>query len=492
MVIKAGHGMINDDVIGKSISNSDVNNKDVKSSDISNNNSSKQHEQAAQQQLSSTEGKRDFRRAVLSCWLGTTMEYADFALYGLAAGIIFADVFFPNTTPVIGLLASFATWSVGFIARPVGALLFGWIGDRYGRKIVMVITIALMGVSTTLVGAIPSYQSIGLWAPLCLVVLRWLQGLGAGAELSGGTVMLAEYAPVQRRGLVSSVIALGSNSGTLLASLIWLLVLQMDKASLLEWGWRIPFLGSILIAAVAFFIRQHLKETPVFTRQKIALQAQRRSVLAQTQHTTDNRAFWQRSKTFWLMVGLRIGENGPSYLAQGFVVGYVSKVLLVDKSVSAMAVFIASILGFAIIPLAGYLSDRFGRCITYRWFCLLLILYAFPAFILLDSREPVIVIPVMVLGIALASLGIFGVQAAWGVELFGVTHRYRKMAFAKELGSMISGGTAPLVASALLTFAGHWWPVALYFAVMAAIGFITTFFAPETRGRDLNLPEDAA
>lgn len=451
------------------------------------------NQQAAQERLETPEGRREFWRATFSCWLGTTMEYADFALYGLAAGIIFGDVFFPEATPVMALLSSFAAYSVGFIARPIGALLFGWIGDKHGRKIVMVITIGLMGMSTMLIGLIPSYAQIGVWAPVCLVILRFSQGLGAGAELSGGTVMLGEYAPVKRRGLVSSIIALGSNSGTLLASLVWLIVLQMDKDALLSWGWRIPFLCSILIAATALLIRRHMRETPVFERQKALLQAEREKALregkAQQQH--DTRSFWKRTRAFWTMVGLRIGENGPSYLAQGFIIGYVAKVLMVDKSVPTVAVFIASVLGFAIIPLAGWLSDRFGRRIIYRWFCLLLILYAFPAFMLLDSREPWIVIPTIITGMGLASLGIFGVQAAWGVELFGVTNRYTKMAFAKELGSIMSGGTAPLIASALLSFYGHWWPIAIYFAFMAAIGLVTTFFAPETRGRDLNLPEDA-
>ncbi|EFA7747188.1 MHS family MFS transporter [Escherichia coli] len=451
------------------------------------------NQQAAQERLETSEGRREFWRATVSCWLGTTMEYADFALYGLAAGIIFGDVFFPEATPVMALLSSFAAYSVGFIARPIGALLFGWIGAKHGRKIVMVITIGLMGMSTMLIGLIPSYAQIGVWAPICLVILRFSQGLGAGAELSGGTVMLGEYAPVKRRGLVSSVIGLGSNSGTLLASLVWLIVLQMDKDDLLSWGWRIPFLCSILIAAAALLIRRHIRETPVFERQKALLQAEREKVIreekAQQQH--DSRSFWKRTRAFWTMVGLRIGENGPSYLAQGFIIGYVAKVLMVDKSVPTAAVLIASVLGFAIIPLAGWLSDRFGRRIIYRWFCLLLILYAFPAFMLLDSREPWIVIPTIITGMGLASLGIFGVQAAWGVELFGVTNRYTKMAFAKELGSILSGGTAPLIASALLSYYGHWWPIAIYFAFMAAIGLVTTFFAPETRGRDLNLPEDA-
>ncbi|WP_312041668.1 MFS transporter [Erwinia sp.] len=444
---------------------------------------------AADASLTTAEGRKDFWRATFSCWLGTAMEYADFALYGLAAGIIFGDVFFPNATPATALLSSFATWSVGFIARPIGALFFGWLGDRKGRKIVMVTTIILMGLSTTLIGLIPGYATIGFWAPVCLVILRFTQGLGAGAELSGGTVMLGEYAPAKKRGLVSSIIALGSNSGTLIASLVWLAVVQMDQEQLQAWGWRVPFLCSSLIALLALWIRRNLKETPVFERKNAEMQAAREGQSPYQPEVA--RRFWPRSRAFLVMLGLRIGENGPSYLAQGFMIGYVVKVLAVDKSVATSAVFIASLLGFLIIPLAGWLSDRFGRRITYRWFCLLLMLYAFPAFMLLDSREPAVVMAVIVTGMGLASLGIYGVQAAWGVELFGVKHRYTKMATAKELGSILSGGTAPLVAAALLSWTGHWWAIATYFAVMAAIGFLTTFVAPETRGRDLNAPEDA-
>ena len=433
--------------------------------------------------------RAEFRRATFSCWLGTAMEYADFALYGLAAGIVFGDVFFPEVSPAMALLSSFATWSVGFIARPIGAFFFGWLGDRHGRKSVMVITILMMGLSTMLIGLIPDYHTIGLWAPVCLVILRFTQGFGAGAELSGGTVMLGEYAPPARRGLVSSVIALGSNSGTLIASLVWLLVVQLDHQSLISWGWRVPFLCSCLIALAALWIRRSVRETPVFEQRKKALMAER--LHSRAQACPSPKTSRGPGKAFWVMTGLRIGENGPSYLAQGFMVGYVAKVLMMDKSVPTTAVFIASVLGFLVIPLAGWLSDRFGRRKLYRIFCLLLMVYAWPAFLLLDSHQPWIVISTIVVGMSLASLGIYGVQAAWGVELFGVTHRYSKMAVAKELGSMISGGTAPLVAAALLSFFGHWWAIAVYFSLMAGIGFVTTFIAPETRGRDLNLPDDA-
>ncbi|MGY2263621.1 MFS transporter [Pseudomonas sp. SDO5561_S422] len=443
---------------------------------------------AADESLITPQGRRELYRATLACWLGTAMEYADFALYGLAAGLIFGDVFFPNVSPAMALLSTFATWSVGFVARPIGALFFGWLGDRKGRKVVMVSTVVLMGASTTLIGLIPSYASIGIWAPACLVLLRFTQGFGAGAELAAGTVMLGEFAPAKQRGLMSSVVALGSNSGTLLASLVWLAVVQMDQQQLQDWGWRIPFLCSSLIALAALWLRRNLRETPVFERRKAELQAQRNHALTAPAQPA---GFWKGSRAFLTMVGLRIGENGPSYLAQGFIVGYVVKVLAVDKSVATQSVLIASILGFLIIPLAGWLSDRFGRRIVYRCFCLLLMLYAFPAFMLLDSRDPAIVMATIVVGMGLASLGIFGVQAAWSVEIFGVKNRYTKLALAKELGSILSGGTAPLVAAALLTWTGHWWAIAGYFVAMAGIGFVTTFVAPETRGRDLNALEDA-
>lgn len=443
-----------------------------------------EHQQVADLDFHTKDGRRAYWSTVVSIWLGTTMEYVDFALYGLAAGLVFSDVFFPEQTPLLALLASFATWAVGFIARPIGAVILGRVGDKHGRKFVLVITVLLMGLSTTAIGLIPTYAQIGVYAPLLLVFLRICQGFGAGAELSGGAVMLAETAPTKHRGLTASLIGVGSNSGTLLASTCWLAVLLLPKEDVMNWGWRIPFLLSIFVALLALLLRRTMKESPVFR----AFQEAKSEKLAQlTEHKETNKGW----KAFFIMLGLRIGENGPSYIAQGFLVGYVVKALHMDKSVPTAAVLVASVLGFVVIPLSGWLSDKFGRRICYRVYCLLLVLYGFPAFLLLESREPFIVGCVIVVGMCLASLGIFGVQAAYGVELFGVEHRYSKMAVAKELGSILSGGTAPMVASALLAATGSWVPLAAYFVIMATIGFVTTFLAPETRGRDLSSLEDA-
>lgn len=438
--------------------------------------------------LETPEGRRSFWYAITSIWLGTTMEYVDFALYGLAAGLVFSEVFFPNQTPLIALLSSFTTYAVGFLARPIGAIVLGRLGDRHGRKVILIFTVSLMGLSTTAIGLLPSHAQIGAWAPALLVFLRICQGFGAGAELSGGAVMLAEYAPTRRRGLVASLIGVGSNSGTLLASASWLLVLMLPREEVVAWGWRIPFLASVLVAASALLLRRTMDESPVFR----AFQRNKAAEL-ETLGTAPVAAGKESSgwKAFFVMMGLRIGENGPSYIAQGFLAGYVVNALAVNKSVPTTAIFVASILGFAVIPFSGWLSDRFGRRIVYRVFCLLLVLYGIPAFALLQSGDPLVVGAVIVVGMCLGSLGIFGVQAAYGVELFGVAHRYSKMAVAKELGSIISGGTAPMVASALLAATGSWVPLGIYFVTMAGIGLVTTFIAPETRGRDLTLLEDA-
>ncbi|RBP97214.1 MFS transporter [Bifidobacterium aemilianum] len=444
-------------------------------------------EQSADANFKTKEGRKSFWTNIIAVWLGTTMEYVDFALYGLASGLVFGELFFPGQTPVLALLSSFAAYAVGFIARPIGALVLGRIGDKKGRKFVMVFTVMLMGLSTTALGLLPTYQQVGILAPLLLLVCRICQGFGAGAELSGGAVMLSEYAPVKHRGLVASLIGIGSNTGTLLASGVWLLVLTMPHNQLLAWGWRIPFIFSVLIALFAVYLRKSMQETPAFRSFQENRKKEETILAASGKQQEKDKGGW---KAFFVMLGLRIGENGPSYLSQSFLIGYVVT-LGVSKSVPTTAVLIASVLGFAVIPFAGWLSDRFGRRTIYRSFCALLVIYAFPAFYLLQTANPLVVSIVIIMGMCLASLGIFGVQAAYGVELFGIQHRYSRMAIAKELGSILSGGTAPMIASALLAATGSWIPLAAYFCVMAFIGLVTTFFAPETRGRDLTLIEDA-
>ena len=297
-------------------------------------------------------------------------------------------------------------------------------------------------------------------------------------------MLLAEYAPAKRRGFIASFVSIGTNTGTLLASGIWLALSLMPEEALLSWGWRIPFVASVLVAIVALIIRRKLDETPVF----IAT-----AKVADTEERTPFRDILTTSRRpFLIAMGLRIGESGPSSLFQSFLLGYIATVLLMDRSIGAQAVFIASIIGFATVPLAGWLSDRFGRRIVYRLISGFQTLWIFPTFLLLNSREPALMTLAIVVGVAVGVLGLYSVQSSYLPELFGSNNRYTGLAVAKEFGSIISGGIAPLVAAALLGwFSSSWIPIAIYGVVMAGIAFATTFVAPETRGRDLTLVEDA-
>lgn len=442
---------------------------------------------------------KDLIRTAVSGWLGTAMEYMDFQLYSLAAAIIFPKIFFPNFDPVVGLLIAFMTYGVGFLARPVGAWFFGRMGDRVGRKKVLVITIMMMGVSTMLIGFLPGYAQIGLAAPIILVFLRLAQGFGAGAELSGASVMLAEYAPPKKRGLIASFVCLGTNSGTLLASGLWVLLTLLPEEALMSWGWRLPFIASIGITLYALWMRRNLKESPVFEaarEQEIAAAAAAAAFAAESgtavgQSVPDVKSK-RKGKAFFLAMALRIGESGNSAMIQTFLIGYIVTGLSMDKSVGTFALLIGSFLGFATVPLAGWLSDKVGRRSMYRALSGFQMCFAIPALLMMQSRDPFLVSLALIIGLSVSVLGMFSVQSAYVNELFGSRNRYTQLALAKEIGGVLSGGLAPIIAAGLLAlFTNSWWPVAGMMVLYSAVAFVATFFAPETKGRDLTLVEDA-
>lgn len=427
---------------------------------------------------------KQLARAIVSGWAGTSLEYFDFQLYGLAAALVLPQLFFPDAGPAMGLLASFATYAVGFLARPLGAIFFGRLGDKHGRKMVLIVTIALMGFSTLGIGLLPTYDLVGWLAPVLLVVLRLAQGFGAGAELAGASVLLAEYAPPQRRGLVGAFVAVGTNTGTLLASGVWLLLALGGDAWLMEWGWRIPFIASILVAVFAIVIRRYLNETPVFVAALADEPVVERTPLAD--------AWKYGKKAFVANMGLRIAENGPSSVFQSFLLGYIATVLLVDRAVGTQAVFIASLIGFVSVPLFGWLSDVFGRRIVYRLLAIFQFLWAIPTMLLLQTGEPGLIQLALIVGISVGVLGLYSIQGALMPEIFGSRYRYTGLAVSKEIGSILSGGTAPMIGAALLAaFSNSWVPIAIYLMITTGIGIVTTFLIPETKGRDLTLVEDA-
>ena len=431
------------------------------------------------------------RKTVSASVIGTIAEYYDFFIYGTASALVFNKVFFPEVDPLVGTLAAFSTYAVGFFARPLGGLVWGHIGDRLGRKKALVFTLLLTGLGTFAVGLMPTYEQIGMWAAVILVLVRLIQGFGAGAELSGGAIMLTETAEPHRRGLVASMIAFGSNGGVILASGSWMLVNLLPEQDVIDWGWRIPFLCSVIVAGAALILRRKMDESPVFLATSEA--AQRVIAIGQERARAEEASATKTGglRAFFALMGLRIAENGPSYLSQTFIVGYVATYLGMSKSIPTDAVFYGAILGLFAVPVIGRLTDRFGRRVVYRVMTGFLVVFPFIAYPLMDSKNSAVVFIVIVVGFIVASVGMFAAQAAFAAELFGSRNRFKKMALAKEIGSMISGGVASLVAAALLRASGHWWPIAVYFATMAGIGFITTFLVPETRGRDLTDPNDA-
>ncbi|WP_299037619.1 MFS transporter [uncultured Pseudokineococcus sp.] len=449
------------------------------------------------------EGERstkDLARAAVSGWLGTALEFMDYQLYSLATALVFAFLFFPSDEPGVALIAAMGVYGVGYVARLAGAVYFGRMGDRLGRKRVLVITIALMGGSTTLIGVLPTYEQVGLLAPALLVALRLVQGFGAGAEIAGATVMLVEYAPVRRRGLIASLVALGTNTGTLLASGIWAILLQvLTQDQLLSWGWRLPFLLSIVLLLMTVYIRRHLKESPVF-EQRADVQdgvALTRAEIAAQESAADRGVIesgleQRKGRAFFLAFGLRFGQAGNSGIIQTFLLGYLATELLLEGTVGTTAILIGSAIGFLTVPLAGMAGDRFGRRPVYTVLTIFTMAYAFPMVAMLDTRDPLLVSIAIVVALNLGVLGLFSMESVTMAELFGGRSRFTQLALAKEIGGVLATAIGPVLAAALTVATGSGWPIAVMIVAYSACALVAARLAPETRGRDLVQLQDAA
>lgn len=458
---------------------------------------------AAQQARPARRTTGDLARAAVSGWLGTAMEFMDFQLYSLAAAIVFNKIFFPDVSPAIGLIAAMATYGVGYVARLAGAVYFGRMGDRIGRKKVLYLTILLMGASTTLIGALPTYKTIGILAPVLLVVLRLLQGFGAGAEIAGATVLLTEYSPVARRGLISSLVSLGTNSGTLAASGLWaVLIGVLSEDQLVSWGWRLPFLLSFVLMLFALWLRRGLKESPVFEERPDVVDgvAMARGEVESVIDEAGGRQGGvlaagirqRKGKAFFLALGLRFGQAGNSGLVQTFLVGYIATNLSVGRSVPTDAVVYGSLVGFATVPVVGLLGDRYGRRLLYLVISALTVVVAFPVMFLITSGSTPGVMLGMILGLNVGVLGLFSLESVTMAELFGARTRFTQLALAKEIGGILTTAIGPVLAATLTAVTDSWWPIAAMLIGYSLITFVSALLAPETRGRDLVRLEDAA
>ncbi|HCL6626093.1 TPA: MHS family MFS transporter [Citrobacter amalonaticus] len=432
---------------------------------------------------------RDLVRAAVSGWLGTALEFMDFQLYSLGAALVFHEIFFPEQSAAMALILAMGTYGAGYIARIIGAFFFGKMGDRIGRKKVLFITITLMGMCTTLIGILPTYAQIGIFAPVLLVTLRIIQGLGAGAEISGAGTMLAEYAPVGRRGIISSLVAMGTNCGTLSATAIWaVMFFALDREALLAWGWRIPFLASVVVMIFAIWLRLNLKESPVFEQVNegdAPATASQEAISVGTMFT---------SKSFWLAMGLRFGQAGNSGLIQTFLAGYLVQTLLFNKAIPTDALMISSVIGFITIPLLGWLSDKFGRRLPYIVLNISAIILAYPmlSIVVNNAYQPGVIMTALIVIHNVAVLGLFALENITMAEIFGSRNRFTRMAIAKEAGGLVAVGFGPVLAGIFCNMTGNWLPILVMIVIYSLIGLLSAFLMPEVCDRDLRIPEDAA
>ncbi|MEU4836320.1 MFS transporter [Streptosporangium sp. NPDC023615] len=409
--------------------------------------------------------------------VGTTIEWYDFFLYGSAAALVFPKLFFPDSEPLTGTLLAFLTYAVGFVARPLGALVFGHFGDRLGRKKLLVVSLLLMGGATFLIGCLPTHASIGLWAPLLLTLLRLVQGFALGGEWGGAVLIVSEHGDTARRGFWASWPQAGAPGGNLLATAVLALLaaVQTDEA-FVSWGWRIPFLLSGVLVLVGMWIRLSISESPVFQQAVANAEPSRSLPIVEV--------FRHHWRDVLIAIGARFAENVSYYVITAFVLVYATQQAGLTKPVVLNAVLIGSAVHFVSIPMWGALSDRLGRRPVYLLGAAGVGLWSFAFFPLIDTRNFAAVTLAVTVGLILHG-AMYGPQAAFFSELFATRMRYSGVSIGSQLASIVAGAPAPLIAVALLGAYRSAFPIMLYVAGAAALTMITVYVSRETRGRDL-------
>jgi metabolite-proton symporter len=416
-------------------------------------------------------------RVILAASVGSALEWYDFFLYGTAAALVFGELFFPKSDPVVGTLLSFLTFGVGFVVRPIGGILFGIMGDRYGRKPVLVATLLMIGIGTTLIGVLPTYNQIGVWAPLLLVALRVVQGLGAGAEYGGAVIYLVENAPAKHRGFWGGFAPLGVSVGNLLAAGAFALVSMLPREEMMNWGWRLPFLASFLLILVGIYVRLRVAETPVYTEAVVER--------GKVEKNPAMEALRHHPRNFLVVLGARMAENGLGYFFPVFGLSYVITTVGVPRSEALSALMLAFAIELSAILGWAALSDRIGRRPVYMFGALAGVALSFPFFWMVGTKEWIWIALAFILARAVVTAAMFGPQAAYFAELFPPQRRFAGFAFARELGSLLAGGPAPFVAAALVAAYGSWWPVACYAMFLSLCTVIAIWIGPETYREDI-------
>jgi metabolite-proton symporter len=409
------------------------------------------------------------RRALFAGTVGTSIEWYDFFLYGTAAALVFPKLFFPGASPYAGALASFATYAVGFAARPVGAAIFGHYGDRIGRKATLIATLLMMGIASALIGVMPTYGSIGFWAPTLLVVLRILQGIGVGGEWGGSVTLSMEWGDPRRRGFVASLPQAGVPIGLLLSTGAVSLCTHLMGASFETWGWRIPFLASVLLIGIGLWVRLGVLESPLFAREVEAKRVEKQPIVE---------VIRRNPREILLSALLRMSEQMPFYIFTVFVLEYATEDLGFSKGFVTNGVMVAAALALILVPLFGHLSDRVGRKRMYIAGAVCTFAWAIPYFLLLDTKSSALVFLAIAVSLVPHNMQ-YGPQAALIAESFPTRLRYSGAGIGYQLASVVAGGPAPLLAVWLLHTFDSAMPIAVYIMLGAVVTVIATVLLPE-------------
>jgi metabolite-proton symporter len=433
--------------------------------------------------LSDRDHRNQLTRAIIASTIGTTIEWYDFFLYGIVTGLVFAKLYFPGSDPFVGTLNVFAIYAVGFVARPIGAAIFGHYGDRIGRKSTLVATLMLMGIATFLVAFVPSYADIGIWGAIILTALRFIQGVGVGGEWGGSVLLAMEWAKTNKhRGFVASWPQFGVPAGLFLANLAVIICSQWTGDDFITWGWRIPFFISIVLVAIGLWIRLGILETPTFRRLVAENRIEKAPVLEVLRLQP-----WQILQSAFV----RMAEQAPFYIFTAFVFTYAVGTLKLERNFVLEAVLSASIVSILCIPTFGYVSDRIGRKNMYRIGALAVTVFGFAYFYLLDTKDETLMFLAIMVSIVPHAM-MYGPQAALIAELFTGRLRYTGASIGYQLASVIAGGPAPLIAAWLLQQYGSGYAIASFIAVCGIISLIALSFMKDYTGEDIALEYDDA
>ena len=416
------------------------------------------------------------KRVVAASLTGTALEWYDFFIYGTAAALVFDELFFPGAAPGVGTLAAFATFGIGFLFRPLGGIVFGHLGDRIGRRETLVITTLVMGLATGIIGLLPTYETIGILAPLALVLLRICQGMGAGAEFGGASTLLAEHAPANRRGFYASFSQAGVQLGLVMATVAFLIVGTLPDDELTSWGWRVPFLVSFAMIAVTLYVRLRVEESPVFRQIAQAKRVERKPFLE---------VFKRYPRSVLVGIGAHIVDVAVIYVYVTYSVAYLTKELDFSRTTALTGIVIAGVVVTLLQPVYGALSDRIGRRPMNLWSTIFTGLWAFPFFVLLNTGEPVLAWLAIFVGLVIGLGPMIAIQGAFNAELFGARVRYSGFAFSREMGAAIAG-FSPTIATALAAVLdGDPWLVAGFMILSAVISLVAFLASTETKDIDM-------